>query len=1856
MLAFIFLTINFLNFQIDSVADEAFFNSMQGQSFEFQTALNIDEISKESNACHEMLNQSCEKINGYVNPITGKCLFTEVDYIVPGPIPFTLERFNPQQEGRLAGFGTWFFHQHMVGYVDLNDEDSPIKIYEPSGELLSYTTTKRSWSMYKHPLKIASGCFSKGHTNLGYEEIGGINNKKNYLLKIPSDKEVILIQSDGTKRIYYPHMPQGKIWSIKSPQPLMLKQVILPSGHKVNYNRRMSQNDEPTLLVEILNPNQTKCFSSFEVVTASSKDSRKGLTITGPDGRKIYLDLEKVGSKLSAITKVIGRNGVDLKYEYDKTSCSVKRRYLPNGFCFESIQFRDQVKFDGKKFHKPKSNYKENNEDWLVACQKAFFGEDQENFFTSRFRYFVEKKSDKPCGYTEVLDAFDNLTRYYFNQNKRMTQVEYFIGNDQLHHSEHVIFSEDKNDSNFTNLLYRYSKDEKGNIHCLKQFIYDSRGNVLEEYLFGNITGLSTNSINIDKKNNVNTSAVEYSKKSYTYSNCEFNLKLSESSKEGVITYYSYLPGTNLPIRELVEDKGVIKERCFLKYDEDHLLIEKIIDDGSSTDCLDLSDVTERRILRYKRKQEAPNLGMPYIIEELYFDTKTKCEVLLYKRQQSYNLSSQIIKEDYFDGENKYCFSAEYEWDELGRMVSSTNPKGVKEFFEYDNCSNMVLRSPRPGLWYEYKYDKMGRLIEENENDAFNHTNIKKYTYNYLNQLIASECSLGSNELFEVDRFNNITKAVKCLVENSEGHLADIVTLKKFDAFNRLIEETDARGYKTKYSYTIEDKPITISYPDGTFQHFEYDLNGNLIRQIEKNGLITCIDYDYRDREIERRLYSSDGKLLKSFKTTYKGWRKICHEDCMGQVTNFGYDGAGRLISIKCQNQETIIEYDAFGEVYKKTIQDSTGDFITEVFIRNRFKDIVEEQVLTKEGLKKITFNTYDDYGNKINITEGVENATFKFNFDSFNQLIQKEDALGNVTQINYKKDYFNSLGQRVLKVDEIDPLKNCVSTIYDTLGRPNIIEVKDAGLNLLKKTIYRYDASSNLISSIFINFDGNKELDHLENRLFYGPLGRIEKMIEGINSHEESITLYLYNAFGQLSQKVDPQGICLSHEYDDIGRLKRLSSFGSYDVYPIDYLYFYDQRDLPVKIENLIDNTETLRQYDTQGRMICETLENGLTLRYDYDDLSRCRRLYLPDNSSVSYYYDGPYLNKVLRFNTFNQLTFTHTYRKRDLSGRVTHQQNDRFSTLFSYNPNGRLTIIDSPYFNETIEELDPLGNVLKLSSNGNNYEFSWDNLYQINEEKGVFNHKYHHDAMNNRLEVDGLKYENNVLNQTLFDGISSYVYDKSGNLRQFEGKSLTFDALNRLKQFVDQDSRCINYFYDAFNRRHTETCGDDTSYFLYQGNIEIGRVAQSGYIDEFKVLGFGFGADVGAAVLIEINGHSYIPSHDFKGNVRSLLDLNENIIKESYLVDSFGNIQIIDEKDQIISKSNLGMPWIFLSKRKDNESDFICFGRRFFNTQIGKWITKDPQGFEDGPNLYAFVHNNPQNCIDLFGLSSHSLTCDNRFANLSANQSPGIMDTVQNWFYQARLVIGTVVQFVGHEVPIPYIRLGIKAIGLIIERGAFVPINIEDLQESSDHFQVGHNQHQKYLVTFINGICNSRDSVNQTVKQISKENEDLLIDVIFNSSHGFVFDVLECVANMIGIPTHATEVFEENMIKFADEARATGRQILHIAHSQGGLITGRGLKNLSPEDKSIMHIRTYGSACIIPNGAAATVNNFVNLLDPVPWLADWPGMLMALNSNRAHLRIIDHPKKALLFDHMIMGESYRNHWRLNSKKFLES
>ena len=58
------------------------------------------------------------------------------------------------------------------------------------------------------------------------------------------------------------------------------------------------------------------------------------------------------------------------------------------------------------------------------------------------------------------------------------------------------------------------------------------------------------------------------------------------------------------------------------------------------------------------------------------------------------------------------------------------------------------------------------------------------------------------------------------------------------------------------------------------------------------------------------------------------------------------------------------------------------------------------------------------------------------------------------------------------------------------------------------------------------------------------------------------------------------------------------------------------------------------------------------------------------------------------------------------------------------------------------------------------------------------------------------------------------------------------------------------------------------------------------------------------------------------------------------------------------------------FTGKAWDDTSQLYYFPYRYYSPEAARWLTRDPLGMVDGPNVYAYVVSNPINAIDELGL----------------------------------------------------------------------------------------------------------------------------------------------------------------------------------------------------------------------------------------------------------------------------------------------
>jgi len=72
----------------------------------------------------------------------------------------------------------------------------------------------------------------------------------------------------------------------------------------------------------------------------------------------------------------------------------------------------------------------------------------------------------------------------------------------------------------------------------------------------------------------------------------------------------------------------------------------------------------------------------------------------------------------------------------------------------------------------------------------------------------------------------------------------------------------------------------------------------------------------------------------------------------------------------------------------------------------------------------------------------------------------------------------------------------------------------------------------------------------------------------------------------------------------------------------------------------------------------------------------------------------------------------------------------------------------------------------------------------------------------------------------------------------------------------------------------------------------------------------------------------------------------------------------------DELSSAGSSANDLLYTGRQLETESGLYYYRARYYDPEIGRFLSEDPLGFEAGVNFYAYVENNPINANDPFGL----------------------------------------------------------------------------------------------------------------------------------------------------------------------------------------------------------------------------------------------------------------------------------------------
>ncbi len=729
--------------------------------------------------------------------------------------------------------------------------------------------------------------------------------------------------------------------------------------------------------------------------------------------------------------------------------------------------------------------------------------------------------------------------------------------------------------------------------------------------------------------------------------------------------------------------------------------------------------------------------------------------------------------------------------------------------------------------------------------------------------------------------------------------------------------------------------------------------------------------------------YNSSNRLVRvtdptnrQLNFTYSGGRIASVTDPLNRTWGFLYNGAGDLVRINFPtlggntysvqfgynaNHNITSFTDRRGNVWSYTYDannrllnttDPAGNTTSYTYNTN-------QTVLTDPNGHMLTHN-YDASGRLISEVDAL-GYTQSYSWDASNNLTALTDRRGNVWSFTY-----DSRGNLL---SQTDPLGNTTTFTYNTRNR-----LLTATTPLGNQTVNTYDVSGwNLVQSQQKNAQGTVIST---TSYTYNTYGLVTSKTDA-NGHT---TQYGYDTHGNLTSVTTPMGRVTQYSYNLLGvKTARTDALGRTTTYSYDNWMRLTQITYP-------DNSVRTFSYDANDNLTGWVDGIGTWAR-SYDALNRVTSESLNGVVRVSYSYDAPGKRGLLSsMSDLSGRTVVYSYTARNELASVTEPVG---VTSYTYDANGNEVSITLPNGVVTSKSYDAANRLMSIvhrrsdntvlasysysynadglrtqvvEADGSVVSYTYDGAHRLVGEvrtgSAPYSISYVLDGVGNRLSqtVNGVTttFSYNADDQLLSTsgGLNhSYAYNANGEQvsRVLNGVSytLSWDYDGQLVGITGNGSSVV-FGYDALGRRVFRTVNGGTTQFVHDG----GRIAlelQGGVVTAVYRYG---------NQLVARNGEVVLP--DGLGSTRQTVDASQSVTS-TLTTEAFGVV--------VSQSGSSGNPYRFAGAwgyRDDGDAGLLHVGARYYEPQVGRFISRDPVLSE---HPYLYCQHEPVNRVDPTG-----------------------------------------------------------------------------------------------------------------------------------------------------------------------------------------------------------------------------------------------------------------------------------------------
>jgi len=402
---------------------------------------------------------------------------------------------------------------------------------------------------------------------------------------------------------------------------------------------------------------------------------------------------------------------------------------------------------------------------------------------------------------------------------------------------------------------------------------------------------------------------------------------------------------------------------------------------------------------------------------------------------------------------------------------------------------------------------------------------------------------------------------------------------------------------------------------------------------------------------------------------------------------------------------------------------------------------------------------------------------------------------------------------------------------------------------------------------------------------------------------------------------------------------------------------YTYDDAGNIIRIDDATGTTYLY--YDNANRLIKKQDTKGTEINYTYDQNGNRTSITYKigtHQKTINYIYNQK--NQLIQIQADNGTT-TFTY---DQTGNLIEKQlPNGIKEVYNYDSMDRMTEISYIGTGKTISyTYDLAGNLITTTDWAGTTTYSYDNIYQLTSitypDNQTINYTY--DQAGNRITENNITYSYNNLNQLISKSDNTtYTYDLNGNLttKTKENQTTTYNwnAYDKLTSIRQPDGKEIRFVYGADGLRRERIEEGERVNYLLDGLYVICEFCDSGEVLREYVPG----------VSVSIGGVSYFYHYDKLGSVRFMSDEGGNVVSE-YVYDGWGNL--------VSSSGSVSQPYQYVGREGYyREGELYLLGQRWYDSSVGRFISRDPISYAGGINLYVYVNNNPFTKTDPNGLA---------------------------------------------------------------------------------------------------------------------------------------------------------------------------------------------------------------------------------------------------------------------------------------------